>query len=154
MSSYADEIVTLLSADVTLMGYLTGGVINFPAGGRKGLNRIMVPGAFDENLGLLKPTCVILETDESADGQAVDGQGIFMSTVTPEYLWIYDHGDNGYSTIEAAHDRIYKLLHAKQITGAFQVLWQKSIRFKREPLLKDAGYFRAQYNVYGFRTNQ
>ncbi len=150
--TYASAIVTKLTADTTLMATLTGGVHDFSDVGRKGLNRLQVPGAYSEATGLLKPVAVVIEADETPTYEAVNASDGYMSTVTSVYIFIYDHGDNGYATIKTAYDRIYALLHAKRIAGAFQVLWVGAQRDKREPLLKDAGFYRADYRVHGYRS--
>lgn len=150
--TYASAIVTRLNADATLMSYLTGGVHDFSDVGRKGINRLQVPGAYSETSGLLKPVAVVIEADETPDGQAVNASDGFMSTVTPIYIFIYDSGDAGYATIKTVYDRIYSLLHTKQLPGAFQILWTGTQRDKREPLLKDAGFYRADFRVHGYRS--
>lgn len=150
--TYASAIVTKLTADTALMAMLTGGVHDFSDVGRKGLNRLQVPGAYNEQTGLLKAVAVVIESDETPTYEAVNAADGYMSTVTPIFIFIYDHGDNGYGTVKAAYDRIYTLLHARQITGAFQVLWVGAQRDKREPLLKDACFYRADYRVHGYRS--
>lgn len=151
MSTYGEEIVTLLSADATLVNILTGGIYNYPETGRKGLTRLLTPVAYSDVTGLLKPVCVVLELDEMATYEIV---GRNMSGVTPVILWIYDKAttDVGYSVVDAAYQRIFSLLHLAQITGACQVLWKQTVKNKREADLKEAGYYRAMFNVYGYRT--
>lgn len=151
--SYASEIVTVLTADPTLMSILTGNVLNFPDSGRKGLTRTQVADAYDPIVGLLKPIAIVLEANEAADGQAVDGAGVYMSTQTPISIYVYDHGDSGYGQIELAYNRIYTLLHGQQIPGAFKVYWQSTLRDRREKNLKDACYYRIDFRVYGYRRN-
>jgi hypothetical protein len=156
--SFADEIVTLLNADATLLTLLPGKVHNFPEAGRKGLNRVQIPGAFDPTVGLLNPTALVLELQETPTMEAIHMPNGYMSTITPEVLFVYAQGDNDangnspYIIIENAYNQIYKLLHGTQIAGSFQVLWKSTIRDKREPDLKDAAYFRSTFNVHAFRS--
>lgn len=154
MATFSDEIVTLLNADTTLMATLTGGCYNYPAGGRKGLNRILVPTAYDGQVGLIKPTAVVLELDEKPSMEIV---GHNTSVIVPVYVWIYNDGDpdaNGvdpYTSISTAFDRLYSILHLAQITNACQILYQGGTKYKRDPDLQDAAYFRADFNVYAYR---
>jgi hypothetical protein len=153
MTNYGQRITDVLNEDITLNTILTGSVFFYPESGRKGINRIQVPLAYDKVKGLLKPTAIVLELDETPDYQAVDGAGIYMSTVTPEVIFIYDHGDAGYGQIELAYDRIYQLLNARQIAGAFQMFWTNTVKYKRQPDMLDACFFRVDFKVHGFRSN-
>jgi hypothetical protein len=156
--SYADAIVTLLNADAVLTTLLPGGVHNFPEAGRKGLNRVQIPGAFDPKVGLLNPSALVLELQEMPTGEAIHMPNGYNSTIVPEVIFIYAQGDNDangnspYTIIENAYKRIYTLLHGTQITGSFQVLWKSTVRDKREPDLHDAAYFRATFDVHAFIT--
>lgn len=152
MTTYAQAIVDKLTADATLMALLTGKVWNYPISGRKGMNRTQMPDAFDSVTGLIKPCCVVLELNESPTGEAIDATSGYMSTIVPIWTWIYDDGDHGYATIDAAYNRIYSLLNMQPLAGAFQVLWKGAIKDKREPDLSDASYYRADWRVHGFRT--
>lgn len=151
MTSFGTSIVTLLKDDTTLYGVVEGRIYEYPETGRKGLTRLLTPDAFDEKSGLLKPIVLVLETDDTADGQIV---GLSTSYVTPIAVFIYDKGttDVKYDSIIAAHDRIYSLLHLTQIANAAQVLYQRTVKYKREPNLGDAAYWRAMYNVHAYRT--
>jgi hypothetical protein len=153
--SYADVIVTALKADSTLIGTLTGGVWNYPDTGRKGLTRLLSPGAFNEATGLVKPAAVVLQLKEVADNQIIDPVSGYNSTVTPIMIWVYDNGftDTGYSNIEIASKRIYQLLAYQQLTGMFQILFDGYVaQDKREPLLKDAAFWTSKYNVYASQS--
>lgn len=149
--AFCDEIVTLLRADLPLVAILTGGIFSYPSSGRKGLTRLLQPTAYDEVNGLLKPCAIVLEWDADDDGQIV---GQSMSQVTPIYVIVYDKGDSetGYTNIIAACDRLFTLLHLTQITDACQLLHQKTVKYKREAALKDSGYFRMIFNVYGYQS--
>lgn len=149
MSSFASTIVGILSTDVTLQTLLTGGVHLYTDGGKDGLNRIQVPAGFDPQMGLIKPLCIVAEFPEIADNQIVDTASGYHSTVTTVVMRIYDNGNLGYGTIEAAYKRIYTLLAYKQITGSFQVLWQRVLRDRRDALNKDAGFYEVYWNVHG-----
>lgn len=150
MTTFGEETVELLESDLTLRGILTGGIYNYPETGKSGLTRLLTPTAWDDQNGLIKPVAVVLELDEQGDGQIV---GANMSGVTPLAIWIFDkaYTDVGYSIIDSAYNRIYTLLHLAQIGGACQILWKSTVKNRREPLLKDAGYYRSTFNVYGYR---
>lgn len=128
-----------------------GGVFEYPDTGRKGLTRILSPQAFDKETGLMVPVAMVLETDDMTDGQIV---GMSMSFVTPVAIMIYDRGDTEvkYTNIEAAEARIFSLLHLTRIDNACQILYEKTVKYKRESNLMDAAYFRAMYSVHAYRT--
>ncbi len=151
MTSFSAEIVTLLKADATLVATLSGGIYEYPIVGRKGLTRLLSPLAFDEVNGMVKPVALVLELDDEPDGEIV---GLSTSFKTPIAIFIYDKGDtkDKYTAIETAHSRIYSLLHLAQIGNACQVLYDKTVKYKREPNLLDAAYFRTMYNVHAYRT--
>jgi hypothetical protein len=149
--SFGADIVTLLKADATLLATLTGGIHEYSETGRKGLTRLLTKDAYTEETGLLKPTALVLEMDDMPDGEIV---GLSTSYVTPIAIMIYDVGNTSgkYTTIITAHDRIYHLLHMASISNAAQVLYERTIKYKREPNLKDAAYWRAMYRVHAYRT--
>lgn len=149
--SFGSEIVDLLKADISLFGVVEDNVYEYPDTGRKGLTRLISPSAFDEHTGLIKPVVIVLETDDMTDGEIV---GKSMSFSTPINVLICDRGDTKvrYDNIIAAHDRIYSLLHLAQIDNACQVLYVKTVKYKRWPDLKDCALFRAVYSVHAYRT--
>ena len=149
--SFGASIVALLKDDDTLYGVVEDRVYEYPETGRKGLTRLLTPDAFDEKSGLLKPIILVLETDDTADGEIV---GLSTSFMTPVAVFIYDKGttDMKYDNIIAAETRIYSLLHLTQVTDAAQILYQKTVKYKRQPDLGDAAYFRAMYVVHAYRT--
>lgn len=150
MASFGDEIVALLNTDAVLVATLPGGIYVYPDTGKKGLTRLLSPKAFNEVNGLIAPCAVVLELEEDSDHQIV---GQFMSAVTPIVVWIYDkaYTDTKYTVIETAYNLIYNDLHLAQIGNACQILWKSCVKYKREPDLKDAGFFRARFNVYAYR---
>lgn len=153
--SYADTIVTALKADTTLSNILTGGVWNYPDTGRKGLTRLLSPGAFNEGTGMVKPAAVVLQLKATPDFQIIDPVSGFNSTVTPVMIWVYDNGftTDGYDNIASASNRIYQLLAYAQLAGMFQILFDGFVaQDKREPLLKDAAFWTSKYNVYGSQS--
>ena len=150
--SYEQVVTDLLNADTALLSILTGKVHTFSAAGRNGLNRLAIPGAFDPNLGFLKPACVVAQMDEM-DGNAIHVPVAgYTYTITPVITRIYDNGDNGYATIETAYQRIYQLLAYQQINGSFQVLWKHTTKDRREDALKNAAYYDVFWNVHGSRS--
>lgn len=160
MSDYPAQIVTYLQSDTVasplkpgtpLETLLPGGIYNYPDTGRKGLTRLLSPNAFSEADGMLKPAAVVLGLKDTADQQIIDPTSGYNSTVTPIMIWVYDKGttDVGYSNIIAACGRIYLLLAYQQLTGMFQILYDGTVKNKREPDLKEAAFYMAKYNVFG-----
>jgi hypothetical protein len=151
MSDYAQQIVTYLKTDVTLAAIVTGGVYNYPDTGRKGLTKLLAPVAFSEVDGMIKPAAVVLQLKSVNDNQIVNPTDGYNSTVTPINIWIYDRGttDTGYENIKAAAARIYQLLAFTQLTNMFQILYDGTIKDKREPDLKEAAFYVVRFKVYG-----
>jgi|SRR5579859_1611241 len=149
MSSFAQAIVDKLNADATLLTTLTGKAHNFSDGGKNGLSRIQIPGTFDPTTGLIKPVCLVAEFPEVADNQIVDTQTGYHSTVTQIVMRIWDNGNKSYDDINTCFNRIYSLLAYQQVPGAFQILFRRVLRDRRDPLLKDAAYYEAYFDVFG-----
>lgn len=143
------QVVTLLNEDVDLLAVLTGGCHEYPRTGRKGLTRILTPQAFNDQTGIIRPCAVVLELDQTADGQIV---GESMSYENPLIVWIYDRGDSKdqYVNIEAASAIIFPILHLAAPDGVCQLIWDHNVRYKREPDLKDAAYWRMMFRTHGY----
>ncbi len=151
--TYAEQIVDLLLAESTLVTLLTGGIYIFEDSGRKGINRTQLKEAFSSVTGLAKPMSVVYEMQETPTGEAIDAPSGFMSTVTPVAIWIYDDGDAGYGTIDAAYNIMYSTLNFARLTGAFQILWGSTPKNRRESLLSNACYYDFNIRVHGYRTS-
>lgn len=119
-------ITTLLAADATLLALATGGIHSFNGLGRQGINRTTLPGAFD-SLGCIKPCVLVrLRTSNPMPGGLQDDQDQYTTERSLVETWLYQ--DSGYTTIDALHDRIYALLHAKPIAGLFRCEWGGTVR--------------------------
>lgn len=151
--TYEDQIVTYLNTNVPLKAIATGGILNYPETGRKGLARLLTPGAFTETDGMLKPTVMVLGTKEVADQQIIDPRSGYNSTVTPIFIWVYDKGTtkDEYTNIVAICDLLYGLLAYQQLPNMFQILYETTVKNKREKALKEAAFYMVKYNVYGSR---
>lgn len=150
--SYMDEVVTFLQADTTLTTLLSGGIWKYSDAGRKGTNRLQLPGAYDEQNGLIKPVAVVAENDFEMDEQVIGISAGRFSGVAPIYIRIMDHGDRGYGTIQQASDRVRAILNCKPqiIASAWQLIWKKTIKDRREPNMRDAAYYQELYHVFGW----
>lgn len=150
--SYVASVVTFLSADVTLTTLLTGGIHDFADAGRKGLNRLQLPGAYSDTTGFLKPVALVAEMDDFMNGEQVSPNTGRFSIESQIYIRILDHGDNGYATVNSASNRIRALLNCKPqiIANAYQLIWKKTLEDRREPNLKDACYYQQLYQVHGW----
>lgn len=153
--NYADAVVAMLKANSTLVGLLTGGIYNYPEGGRKGINRTSLPAAYENAIGatqgLLKPLAIVYVGDEVPDNQIVSPNTGVKSVYLPTLVWIYDDGSKGYGVISAAHDIVYTLLADQRIEGGFQALYRNTLPFKREQDMQDACYYRARFDIFGLR---
>lgn len=141
MTSAATAIYTVLAADATLLAAATGGVWDYDAIGRKGLNRTITPTAFT-SAGIIKPCVLVKLRSRVVDPSLADDANQWSAARETVEVWLYQ--DTGYTTVETMRARVYALLHAKQIDGTFQVLWQQDIRQQRDPVL-DATVERSDY---------
>lgn len=132
---------TILEADATLVAAATGGIWDYDETGRLGINRTTTPAAFDSN-EILKP-CVLLKLRSSTpDGILADDASQYTSVREMLEVWFYE--EEGYTNIETMRNRVYALLHAQQLTGTFQVLWQGDVRGQRDVEM-DASVERSDY---------
>jgi len=100
---FIDDVKTVLEADATLTGLLTGGIYL-----RTEISRQNTPGAFDAN-GEIRPCCLINLESEAPAGPFEDSSQVFFR------VFFYERF--GYATIDAARERVYTLLH-RQIIGS------------------------------------
>lgn len=150
MVDYAQRVTDYLAADATLTALLPGGIHNYSDLGRKGLNRIRTLAAFDEQIGLIKPLCIVLLLNQEPTGEAQDMTNGYVFTVTPLMTWVYQEGNGGYDIVAPAFQRIYQLLaNHRFLNPTFRVLFHQVIKDKREPDLMDASYYRGDWRVYG-----
>lgn len=150
--SYVQPVVDFLKLDTTLTGYLTGGIFNFSDAGRNGLNRLQLPGAYDQVTGFVKPVAFVAEMDEDMNQEQVSPSTGRFSIQGSIYIRILDHGDNGYDTIDLASKRIKAILNCKPqiIANANQFILKKTLEDRREPQLKDATFYQMLFEVHGW----
>ena len=138
----------ILEADATLLATATGGIFDYTETGRQGLSRTITPTAFDSN-GIIKP-CVLLKLrDAIPDGQLADDASQYVSVRQILEAWFY--ADSSFAAIETMRDRVFTLLHGKQLTGTFVVRWAGDVRGQRDIEL-DAFLERSDYLVITKRS--
>jgi hypothetical protein len=117
MTEVIDAVKTLLSADATLTGYLTGGIYTRHELGKAGLKEGNPSAAWAINDGLkeLQPCLVVNIRSNTPDGERADVPSQTVSVTSTLELWFYD--DDSYSTINQARNRCYALLHWKGHAG-------------------------------------
>lgn len=147
MSSLS-AIKTLLEADGTLLATATGGVWDIDESGPNGLSRTTTPAAFDSN-EIIKPAILLKSRGARPDGVLADDANQYKSTQEVVEVWAYE--DSGYSNIDTMLDRVYALLEAKQITGAFRVYWDGTLPQARDNDL-GANVQRSDYRVYASKS--
>lgn len=149
MSADAD-FRTILAADTGTGGVatlLTGGIYTYEQTGRLGINRNGTPSAFSTTTGLLKPCAVIKPRAKVPDGEIVSLGSQLASYRQVVEVWLYNDGDVGYTVIDQAVARVYKLLHAKR-AGNRPVRWQNTIeRPPRDDTLNYACVARVDFLV-------
>src|SRR5579871_5194998 len=102
----SETIRDVLAADSTLTSLLTGGVYSYAQTGRNGISRITTPNAYQAG-GFLRPCAVVKSGDVKTVPAIRDSE---RSTAEIAEVFVYDDGDNGYSTISSARDRVIALL--------------------------------------------
>jgi len=150
MSNHPATIKAVLAADATLTGILTGGIYTYRETGRLGISRTTTPNAFLD--GFLRPTALIKGRQELADGEIQDSDGQFSTTRQVIEIYLYDDGDNNYSTLETARTRIYALLQNKQLTGIAEIVFVGDIDDLREQELDNAALLRQDWLVHSTKS--
>lgn len=123
--STQSAIKARLEADATLLATATGGCFDYDETGRMGLNRTNTPSAFDATTGVIKPSILVRARAAVPDFILRDVDGQYNSV--RQVVEIYLYQDSGYGTIETMKNRVYALLNATQVTGAFFVSWAGDI---------------------------
>lgn len=137
-------VKTLLEADATLLAAATGGIYDYGETGRDGISRTAAAtsAAFD-SYGVIKPCILLKSRSETPDGMLADDAERMVSLREVLEVWSYE--DQGYTNINSIAARIYRLLHATQVSGSVMVYWQGDVRFGvRDPDL-DANVMRSDY---------
>ncbi len=134
---------SVLAADATLAAIATGGVYDWNSAGRDGIVRTSTPAAFGSN-GRIKPFIMVTSSGGAPDGVLVDEAAQYVSYQAIIGVWMYQ--DTGYEVIESMRNRVYTLLHAKQIPGIFRMFLQFDMRGQRDPGL-DASVERSDFVV-------
>lgn len=148
--SAASAIDTVLSADATLTGLLTGGIYKATDLARLEINRVDVPGAYDAN-GFMRPMALIKARDQVPSLLIPDAGERFMDTRQIVEIWLYNDGANGFTTIDSAANRIYTLLHEQRLEGLYRVKWANLIEHMRDPKMGLAAFNRIDFSVISFR---
>lgn len=145
--SLEDSVKAVLTADVTFVGLMTGGIYAWEDTGLMGFSRDNLPAAFDSN-GRVKPSCVIKARGVTPDGQITDEGGQAMSYRQVVEIWLYEA--LGYDTILAAITRAFALLHGKRI-ASHKILWAGDVpTFYDEKMGFNVG--RTDYQAHAVRT--
>lgn len=138
-----EDVATLLRADGTLAGYLTGGIFGdaadgaSPAGAEE-ISRSRTPAAFDAN-GEIQP--VILLKNEQTVGR--DGM---VDHGADTYLAIFFYQRRGYDSIRPAMARVYALLHRQPLAGYLLVRRVNELDSLRDPGL-DSSMTQQRYQL-------
>ncbi len=113
-------IVTLLTADTTLMAILTGGIYDVETSGRLGIHfkNPDTSSAFDATTGQLKPCAMVRSRDQIPSKDIKDAKEQVTSYDQIMQIWIYQEA-GGVAEIENAKNRILKLIQQKIIDYGF-----------------------------------
>lgn len=123
--SLSDSIKTVLVADGTFNGLMTGGIHNDV----EEISKTGTPSAFDADTKEIKPCCLIKLGTEIP---LVSG---FLSSVqTPVTLYLYQR--SGYSVIEPAIDQAFTLLNEAKIgTRVWRIEFDTIVHQQRDTAL-------------------
>jgi hypothetical protein len=139
----------ILEADATLLATATGGVWDYDETGRLGLSRELTQAAFDAN-GIIKPCVLIKSRSITPDYILADDANQYVSTREVIECWLYE--DTGYANITTMGQRIFVLLHARQLDGTFAVRWAGDLPQPLRDTDLDASLGRSDYTVIGRRS--
>lgn len=146
--SALSSIKARLEADATLLATATGGIYDLAETGRLGINRTNTPSAFD-SAGVIKP-CVLLRLRSATPDFVLQDDASQYQSVR-ELIEVYYYEDSGYTAIETMRSRVYALLQATQVTGAFAIRWAGDIRSSIDFDL-NASVERSDYSVVTKRS--
>lgn len=142
--AYPAQITALLTADATLTALLTGGIHAFESLPRNGVKELSAAWAN----GRMKPLAVVKGRSHVPFGGIKDTQTQFTTSRQIVEIWLYNDGDQKYTTLRSAQDRIFTLLHLKRIAGAYQIRYVSDL-IAPDPVLNNAATIRLEYAVIG-----
>lgn len=153
MADFAALADTLLSADGTFSGLMTGGIYTYADTGALGISERSTPAAFSDTTGALLPCCVLKNRAAVPFGGLHDVTTVYASYRQVLEVWLYADAAAGYSTLETARLRAHVLLNEAQLTGSFNVAWVNGLNDMRDEALQNACFVRDDYQVYSYRSS-
>lgn len=142
----------LLLADTVpvtgLVAIATGGIWDWDATGRLGINRSNAATTTAYSGGIIKP-CLLLKmrTDLPFGAVADDAEQVTGARAMLE-VWAYQ--DNGYATIKSMLNKVYSLWQGKRL-GGYVCRWAGDFELPHDTDM-DANVTRADYAVTYLRT--
>lgn len=132
-----------------LMSILTGGVYVAGLVGQEGINRDTTTGAFSS--GYLLPCSLVRQRGLIPDLEIME-LGEQLASVT-QVVEIYLYEDTGYSSIDAALNRLYFLFHGHRFSDGGIVEWINTIdRLRDEGALAGRSLARMDFIVRSIRS--
>lgn len=114
MTTVAEDLVTYLETDATLLALLTGGIYSSEEVGRQGFTYTDQSGNLFSD-STIKPTAYVRARSQVPTSALRDqGQGAFSFRQVVE-IWLLQ--DNAYGIIESAKVRIITLLHDQHVNS-------------------------------------
>ncbi|HVU10685.1 MAG TPA: hypothetical protein VHD90_05375 [Phototrophicaceae bacterium] len=139
----SEVIRDALAADGTLAALLTGGVYSYAQIGRNGISRVTTPSAYAAG-GFLKPLAVVKASEVKAIPAIRDSDSGSQQVVE---IFLYDDGDNGYTTVTSARDRVIALLDRQWMSGVGYLRQVGGADNLRDPKLNNAALVRVDFEV-------
>lgn len=146
MTTISGALKTMLSADATLAGILTGGIYRFDEPGMNGISPKSLAAAYDTDK-FLKPCAVIHQRSNLKWGGMHDSANQVDSMRAVVEIFVYDDAARSYDNVVAGRLRIGKLLEAQFLPGFG---WMKEINElaeQRDPLMQNAVFHEVDYQV-------
>lgn len=145
--SLATDIKTLLTADATFAGLMSGGTYTVAELGPLGPSRDTNATLYDAQLRL-KPLCIIV-TREALSLPAVQDP-VAQKAATRQAVELYFYADQyaGHATPASARARAYTLLHGKRTASGAHIYWSLDVEQQYERSADGACYERSDYETY------
>lgn len=146
--TFADSVAAVMKADTGAGGVatlLTGGIYTYTETGGFGISPTSTPSAFNAK-GILLPCAVVKDRDQVPDNGPKDDCTQVKSYRQVVEIWLYDDRAAGFAAITTVRSRVFVLLDGKRVSSCL-FRWINNVLSKRDPVLKNAVFERADYET-------
>jgi hypothetical protein len=141
----ASVVKGVLEVNAALTAVLTGGIYDFDETGRTGITITTTPTAFS---GPKLLPCALVKTRQRFANNDLRDEATQTASFS-QIVEVYLYEQSGYTNIENAFDKIFELLHDKNIStlGRFQFVGSVESRMAEE--LAGASMYRMDFQRFG-----